>query len=125
MAISYSQNLKLKRADQQCVKMFFHLSLSHDIILHPRYFGPQLIDTVKRRLYSEVEGTCSGKHGFVIAVTSVDGIGAGIIQSGQGFVVYPVKYKAVVFRPFKGQVIDGVVKEVNKEIALQKKLKRC
>ena len=49
-------------------------------------------------------------------MTSVDGIGAGIIQSGQGFVVYPVKYKAVVFRPFKGQVIDGVVKEVNKVI---------
>lgn len=31
-----------------------------------------------------------------------------------GFVVYPVKYKAIVFRPFKGEVLDAVVTQVNK-----------
>jgi DNA-directed RNA polymerase II subunit RPB7 len=50
----------------------------------------------------------------VIAVTSIDNIGAGLIQPGQGFVVYPVKYKAIVFRPFKGEVLDAVVTQVNK-----------
>ena len=30
------------------------------------------------------------------------------------YVVYPVKYKAIVFRPFKGQVLDAVVTQVNK-----------
>lgn len=54
------------------------------------------------------------RYGFVIAVTTIDNIGAGIIQPGQGFVVYPVKYKAIVFRPFKGQVLDAVVTQVNK-----------
>jgi DNA-directed RNA polymerase II subunit RPB7 len=54
------------------------------------------------------------RHGFVIAVTTIDNIGAGIIQPGQGYVVYPVKYKAIVFRPFKGQVLDAVVTQVNK-----------
>lgn len=54
------------------------------------------------------------RYGFVIAVTTIDTIGAGIIQPGQGFVVYPVKYKAIVFRPFKGQVLDAVVTQVNK-----------
>merc|ERR1719245_423349 len=78
-------------------------------MLHPRYFGPQLMDTVKQKLFSEVEGTCTGKYGFVIAVTTIDTIGAGLIQPGQGFVVYPVKYKAIVFRPFKGEVLDAVV----------------
>lgn len=34
--------------------------------------------------------------------------------SGVGFVVYPVKYRAIVFRPFKGEVLDGVVTQVNK-----------
>jgi DNA-directed RNA polymerase II subunit RPB7 len=38
---------------------------------------------------------------------------SGIIQPGQGFVVYPVKYKAIVFRPFKGEVLDAVVTQVN------------
>ncbi len=32
----------------------------------------------------------------------------------QGFVVYPVRYKAIVFRPFKGEVLDAVVTQVNK-----------
>ncbi|XP_069697801.1 DNA-directed RNA polymerase II subunit RPB7 isoform X1 [Periplaneta americana] len=90
------------------------ISLEHEILLHPRYFGPQLLETVKQKLYTEVEGTCTGKYGFVIAVTSIDSIGAGLIQPGQGFVVYPVKYKAIVFRPFKGEVLDAVVTQVNK-----------
>ena len=54
------------------------------------------------------------RYGFVVAVTTIDNIGAGIIQPGQGFVVYPVKYKAIVFRPFKGEVLDGIVTQVNK-----------
>ena len=117
--------------------MFYHISLDHEIMLHPRYFGPQLMDTVKQKLFTEVEGTCTGsmhgiiiprradltgygpfywvekaclvlvvlmscvcagKYGFVIAVTTIDCVGAGLIQAGQGFVLYPVKYKAIVFR---------------------------
>lgn len=45
------------------VHLFYYqqISLEHEILLHPRYFGPQLLDTVKQKLYTEVEGTCSGK----------------------------------------------------------------
>ena len=52
----------------------------------------------------------------MIAVTTIDNIGAGMIQPSRGFVVYPVKYKAIVFRPFKGEVLDAVVTQVNKVI---------
>uniref|UniRef100_F6RG40 DNA-directed RNA polymerase subunit n=8 Tax=Laurasiatheria TaxID=314145 RepID=F6RG40_HORSE len=97
-------------------KMFYHISLEHEILLHPRYFGPNLLNTVKQKLFTEVEGTCTGKYGFVIAVTTIDNIGAGVIQPGRGFVLYPVKYKAIVFRPFKGEVVDAVVTQVNKSI---------
>ena len=53
-----------------------------------------------------------GKYGFVIAVTTIDSVGAGLIKPGEGFVLYPVKYKAIVFRPFKGEVLDAVVTQV-------------
>ena len=89
--------------------MFYHIQLDHEVLLHPRYFGPQLMETVKQKLFGEVEGTCTGKYGFVIAVTTIDNIMPGIIQPGQGFVVYPVKYKAIVFRPFKGEVLNAVL----------------
>ncbi|EEC04846.1 DNA-directed RNA polymerase subunit E', putative, partial [Ixodes scapularis] len=92
----------------------FQISLDHEILLHPRYFGPQLEETVKQKLYAEVEGTCTGKYGFVVAVMTIDNIGAGLIQPGRGFVVYPVRYTAIVFRPFKGEVLDAVVTQVNK-----------
>ena len=54
------------------------------------------------------------RYGFVIAVTTIDNIGSGMVQPSRGFVVYPVKYKAIVFRPFKGEVLDAVVTQVNK-----------
>jgi len=54
------------------------------------------------------------RYGFVVAVTAITNIGSGIVQPGLGFVVYAVKYKAIVFRPFKGEVLDAVVTQVNK-----------
>jgi DNA-directed RNA polymerase II subunit RPB7 len=93
--------------------MFYHMELDHEIKLHPRYFGPQLMDKVKQKLFSEVEGMCKGKYGFVVAVTSLYDIGAGLIEPGRGFVVYPVKYRAIVFRPFKGEVVDAIVVQVS------------
>ena len=45
-------------------------------------------------------------------MTTIDSVGAGLIQPGEGFVMYPVKYKAIVFRPFKGEVLDAVVTQV-------------
>lgn len=39
--------------------------LTHTILLHPSYFGAQLEEYLKQKLYEDVEGTCSGKHGWV------------------------------------------------------------
>ena len=47
--------------------MFYHISLDHEIVLHPRYFGPQLMDTVKQKLFTEVEGTCTGITKILVA----------------------------------------------------------
>ncbi|VDM62998.1 unnamed protein product [Angiostrongylus costaricensis] len=74
--------------------MFFHLSMEHEVCLHPKYFGANLNETIKMKLFAEVEGTCTGKFGFVIAVTTIDTIGHGLIQPGQ--------------------VVDAVVNQVNK-----------
>ena len=41
-------------------EMFYHMCLEHRILLHPQYFGPRLIDIVKKKLFTEVEGSCTG-----------------------------------------------------------------
>ena len=66
--------------------MFYIISLEHEVLLHPRYFGPKLIETVKQKLFTEVEGTCTGKYGFIVAVTNIDSIGSGVILPSRGFV---------------------------------------
>jgi len=94
--------------------MFFHISLSKNLIVPPRALGPRLQSTLVTKLHEEVEGTCSGRYGFIITVTSVEHMGMGRVQESTGFVIFPVKFKAIVFKPFKGEVVDGVVTQVTK-----------
>lgn len=47
-------------------------------------------------------------------MTSIESVGLGKISDGTGLVTFPVAYKAIVFRPFKGEVVDAVVIQVNK-----------
>lgn len=61
-------------------------------------------------------GLDSGRHGFVVAITGIESIGKGLIRDGTGFVTFPVKYQCVVFRPFKGEILEAVVTLVNKVI---------
>lgn len=56
------------------------------------------------------------RHGVIVAITNIENVGTGMIQPGRGYVVYPVKYNAIVFRPFKGEVLDAVVSQVTKVI---------
>jgi len=61
---------------------------------------------------------CSGRHGFVVAVTGIENVGKGLIRDGTGYVTFPVKYRCVVFRPFKGEIVEAVVTMVNKVYAI-------
>jgi DNA-directed RNA polymerase II subunit RPB7 len=67
-----------------------------------------------KRLYEDVEGTCSGRYGYIISVVEVVDVGKGVLQANTGFALYKIKYKAIVFKPFKNQVVDGIVTTVNK-----------
>ena len=49
-----------------------------------------------------------------MAITGIENIGKGLIRDGTGFVTFPVKYQCVVFRPFKGEILEAVVTMVNK-----------
>ncbi|KAJ4831997.1 hypothetical protein Tsubulata_023268, partial [Turnera subulata] len=41
-------------------------------------------------------------------------VGKGLIRDGTGFATFPVKYQCVVFRLFKGEILEAVVTMVNK-----------
>ena len=51
--------------------MFFLLEMERIVTLPPVYFGSGLRETLRKQLIKEVEGTCSGKHGYIVCVTQV------------------------------------------------------
>ncbi|KAH9455838.1 hypothetical protein KEM48_003482 [Puccinia striiformis f. sp. tritici PST-130] len=56
----------------------------------------------------------SGRFGYIIAVLSTLDVSAGTIQPGTGMAEFVIKYSAIVLKPFKGEVVDGIVGQVNK-----------
>ena len=73
-----------------------------------------MLQFLESKLYSDVEGTCSGQFGYIIAVVSMSDIGSGIVLPGSGQAEFVARYRAIVFKPFKGEVVDGVVNNVTK-----------
>jgi hypothetical protein len=63
----------------------------------------------------QVEGTCSGQHGYIVCVTTVTHVSQGKIRAdGSGLATFKVRFGCVTFRPFKGEVLDCIVTSVNK-----------
>ena len=63
-----------------------------------------------------MEGTCTGQFGYIVCVLdsmNID-VGKGRIIPSTGMAEFEVKYRAVVWKPFKGEVVDAVVTTVNK-----------
>jgi len=94
--------------------MFFVLEREKELNLHPRFFGPKLLDTLTAQLRAEVEGSCDGDHGYVVAVLQIIHKSKGALKDTTGFASYGVTYNCLVLRPFKGEVMDTLVTSVNK-----------
>ncbi|KAL9939697.1 hypothetical protein V8E36_001514 [Tilletia maclaganii] len=94
--------------------MFFLQTLKHTINLHPSYFGPNMISYLEAKLRDEIEGSCSGRYGYIIRVLRIISSGQGVIKPSTGVAEFVMEYNAIVFKPFKGEVVDAVVTTVNK-----------
>ena len=94
--------------------MFYTLDLSKELEIPPRVLGPKLREEIYERLRQDVEGLCDGKHGFILAVTSLYSVGQGLIREGVGNALFNVQYRCIAFMPHKGEVLDATVKSVNK-----------
>lgn len=60
----------------------------------------------------QVEGRCEDPLGFVVAVTGVLHVSAGLIDES-GYGVFEVDYEAVMFNPVPGEVFDATVTQVS------------
>jgi len=84
--------------------MFFLHNLERSVTLHPSYFGRNMHDLVTTKLVKDVEGTCAGDY-YIIAIMDTFDVSEGRILPGSGLAEFTVGYRAVVWRPFKGEVV--------------------
>ena len=56
--------------------------LKKDIVIFPKNFGPNMQQRLIDKLIHKVEGSCSGRYGFVICITEVVTLGKGKIREG-------------------------------------------
>lgn len=49
--------------------MFFYKKLKKTLLLEPMFLGPNFMQLVRDKIFSEVEGTCIGKLGYIVSVS--------------------------------------------------------
>jgi hypothetical protein len=72
--------------------------------MHPSYFGPNMREFLIARLNEEEEGRCTGDH-FVICVMDMVDIGEGRVVPSSGSAEYTIKYRAIIWKPFRGETV--------------------
>jgi len=92
--------------------MFFLYNLERQVTLHPSYFGRNMHDLVTAKLLTDVEGTCTGSY-YIVTIMDTFTLSEGRILPGSGLAEFTVGYRAVVWRPFKGETVDCIVTSVN------------
>lgn len=84
--------------------MFFLYNMERRVTLHPSYFGRNMHELVTSKLLKDVEGTCAGSY-YIISIMDTFDISEGRILPGNGLAEFTVGYRAVVWRPFKGETV--------------------
>jgi DNA-directed RNA polymerase II subunit RPB7 len=73
-----------------------------------------MLQFLESKFYADFEGTCSGQFGYIVAVYSILDIEKGMVTEGTGQAEFITWYKAIVFKTFKGEVVGGLVNNVDK-----------
>jgi DNA-directed RNA polymerase II subunit RPB7 len=94
--------------------MFFVMSFEQPIIMPPNCLYKDLRNLLKARLIERVQGSVSEKYGYVICVLNVDDSSSGKVLDTTGDVLFNMRYRAVVMKPFEGEIMDGVIEKVDK-----------
>ena len=84
-----------------------------NVPLHPKHFGADSVKRILDELKSKVEGKASGRFGFTILVTKIQGMSSGRLDESTGYAHYTVRYLSVVFRPFRNEILFAEVAMVN------------
>lgn len=85
--------------------MYFIHEVERVINLHPSFFGHRIREYLTNQLFKDVEGTCDGNY-YTICVVDIVDISDGKVVSGTGVAEYTIRFRCVVWKPFKGETVS-------------------
>ena len=91
--------------------MFLLKTLYSIVTLRPMDFTRDIRDKIRHNIIGSVEGSLVTPHGYIICVSEILKI-MPLQVNEEGHALFKVKYNALIFKPYKNEVIDVVVDDV-------------
>jgi len=92
--------------------MFYEVKVRGHIRVNPTLFEEDLNKALLTRLNEQFEGFISKDLGLMIAVSSIDKIGDGIIIPGDGAAYYDTKFTVLTYKPELQEVVLGKISDI-------------
>ncbi|XP_019175812.1 PREDICTED: DNA-directed RNA polymerase III subunit RPC8-like isoform X2 [Ipomoea nil] len=93
--------------------MFYLSEIEHTLRLPPHLLNLPLNEAIKGELEGLFVDKVIAQLGLCISVYDIRSIDGGFIFAGDGASTYTVKFRLIIFRPFRGEVIAARLKESN------------
>jgi DNA-directed RNA polymerase II subunit RPB7 len=84
--------------------MFFIKELEHSLVLHPSFFKAHMHAMLSQRLLQDLEGTVKRDY-YIVCVLDNYQFGDGKVIPGSSSAEYQVHFRAIVWKPFRGEVV--------------------
>ena len=92
--------------------MFYLINLTKELSLAPQNLGTDIKGLISRKI-RELEGSVIGEHGYIVTIVEFNQQGKGIVENESGNVNFKVNYKAIVYKPFKDEILDAIPVYIN------------
>lgn len=92
--------------------MFYLTNLTKELSIFPNDLGKNIEDIISERI-TDLEGVVIGENGYIVSIIEFTQKGDGIIDNETGRVTFKIDYKAITFKPFKGEILHSEVKYIN------------
>ena len=92
----------------------FQKQLTQIVKITPDQFTNKLDKSIRTLLLRGLYNRPLNKSGYIVAVTRIESTGDGIIMPLTGDAVFNVKFQAIIFRPYKNEVVDGTITKVDR-----------
>jgi DNA-directed RNA polymerase subunit E' len=94
------------------IKIYSVVTVRDVVRIPPKEFGSPIEDAAMVHLRKQHENVLDRDVGLMIAVIGIDDIGQGRLMPGDGATYHSVTYQVLVFKPIRGELVEGNVVEL-------------